>query len=188
MDFRNTRTRFADLLLNDRHRWGSRSLFHKLDNRMRDDFRGLQNSDFRPTAEQYIGNFYKSSGGKALLKRMKELAITASHEMLRVRDVEFTEDRPLWWDNKNIFQEILLDCTQMSPEALRAFASVMKTNDVFVHKDWVYNGELYGRDYQITDNITGYEGAGSDIRDTMFETMFRLFDDRMRRWTLIYTV
>jgi hypothetical protein len=119
---------------------------------------------------------------------MKELAITASHEMLRVRDVEFTEDRPLWWDNKNIFQEILLDCTQMSPEALRAFASVMKTNDVFVHKDWVYNGELYGRDYQITDNITGYEGAGSDIRDTMFETMFRLFDDRMRRWTLIYTV
>jgi len=187
MDFRNTRTRFADLLLNDRHRWGSRSLFHKLDKRMRDDFRGLQNSDFRPTADQYIENFYKSSGGKALLKRMKELAIAESNEMLWAKGIERTPGQ-LSWYNKDTFQALLLDYTPMSPEAHRAFASVMKTNDVFVHKDWVQDGELTGRDYQIIDNIAGYEGAGSDIRDTMFETMFRLFDDRMRQWTLVYTV
>jgi hypothetical protein len=155
---------------------------------MRNDFRGLQNSDFRPTAEQYIGNFYKSSGGKAMLKRIKELSIIASDEMLSVRGIENTPDRRMWWDNKETFQALRLDYIPMSPEARRAFASVMKTNDVFVHNDWVYEGELYGRDYKITDDITGYEGAGSDIRDTMFETMFRLFDDRMRQWTLVYTV
>jgi hypothetical protein len=119
---------------------------------------------------------------------MKQLSITASHEMLRVKDIENTPGRQLWWDNKDIFQEVLLDYTPMSPEARRAFASVMKTNDVGFHHDWVSDGELTGMDFMITDNITGYEGAGSDIRDTMFETMFRLFDDRMRRWTLIYTV
>jgi hypothetical protein len=185
-DFRVFRTRYADHLLNERH-WGSLSLFHKLGNKMRNDFRSLQNSDFLPTAEQYIENFYKSSGGKALLKRMKELAIAESHEILRHKGVERTPGQ-LSWYNKETFQALIrYEYTPMSPEAHRAFASVMKTNDVFVHKDWIQEGELYGRDYQITDDIAGYEGAGSDIRDTMFQSMFELFDDRMRRWTVTYT-
>ncbi len=155
---------------------------------MRNDFRGLQNSDFIPTAEQYIENFYKSSGGKALLKRMKELAIAESNELLWSKGIERTPGQ-LSWYNKETFQALIRDeYTPMSPEARRAFASVMKRNDVFVHKDWVQEGELYGRDYQIIDDIAGYEGAGSDIRDTMFQSMFELLDDRMRRWTLMYTV
>lgn len=186
MENQDVRNRFADLLLNDRHRWGSRSLYTKLLDHMKKYF-DLLDPENRPTAQQYIQNFYMSSGGKALLKRMKELAITASHEMLRVRDFENTPDRQLWWDNKDILQALLLDETVMSPESRRAFASVMKTNDDYVRHTWVADGQRHHRTFATVDNITGYEGAGSDIRDKMFETMFRQFDSRMRRWTLIYT-
>jgi hypothetical protein len=187
MENQFVRHNFSELLIHDRHLFGSRSLHTKFTDLIEKDFVSM-GIEHRPTAEQYIENFYKSRGSKALLKRMKELSIIASHEMLRVRDTENTEDRQTWWDNKDTFQALLLDLTQMSPEARRAFSSVMKTNDDYVRHEWVAEGQRHVRNFMTVDNITGYEGAGSDIRDTMFETMFRRLDDTMRQFTRIYTV
>jgi hypothetical protein len=188
MENQDVRNRFADLLLNDRIRWGSRSLCHRLIKHINKDFRYIEGEQ-RPNADRYIENFYKSSSGKAMLKRIKELSIIASDVMLWVVDIRNTSDnRHLWWDNKDTFQALILDDTVMSPESRRAFASVMKTNDVFVHRDWVYQGELYGRDYEVQDNMKGYEGVGSEIRDKMFETMYRRFDSIMRQGVINHTI
>jgi hypothetical protein len=167
---------FASLLLNDRHRYGSRSLCDKIDKLIKRDFLSLD-AEHRPTFEQYMENFYESSGGKAVLKRIKQLSIVASVEMLEIRDFGGDLNTDLWWDNEGIADELIRDYTPMSDEARRAFYSVMKTNHEDVHHKWVSRGQRHESDWQIDCDV------GDDIRDTMFETMFRMLNDRLRMWT-----